>query len=140
MNLKGWNTMAAMTVVILGILLMAGCGKDTQRETLEAKVAELEARLEATEWTEEDAIGIVRQDLSKDPLSIMGPRGNFLPEVGDAARRASAITLLDRDEWWSAEYEPENFRWRVEAGDGSLWFAFYAYPRTTSVEFGERGP
>ena len=106
-----WHILAAVAVLML---LMVGCGKDTQREALETKVAKLEARLAATEWTEEEAISVVKQELSKDPASLLRFRGRDLALFYRS--ESTARYLLQSSVPWSAYYEPSSFRWRVEGG------------------------
>jgi hypothetical protein len=128
-------------------------------EVLARRVAELEARLDALRWTKQDAIVVVRSELwqrARDCYAItklggecpgsMDPvlkayhvgAGNFMPEFSVIAWKVMAKFFLERGEW-SATYEPESFRWRVESTfDGDTWgvrtAAFLVYEKTGLVE------
>lgn len=106
---------------------------------MQTKVAELETRLEATEWTEEEAISVVKQELSDDPVRLFKSvfRGRDLG--GFNRSESTANYLLQSSVPWSAYYESSSIRWRVEGGFPSdAQYVFFAYPKTSRVEFGER--
>jgi hypothetical protein len=163
MNLKPWHTWAVVVLaVIMTVGCSAAAapaveesgpapaweavGADGPVEALEARVEELEARLEALRWTEEEAIAVVQREI-KDKLVACESVGLDLNECyfrEDPVLWATpggftiyvVKAMLQEDNWdkWSAKYEPDFYRWRVEASMQDVQpLVFHAYEKTGLV-------
>jgi len=159
------------TLVAVAILLVVGCGTtaapqptlsdDPQVDAQAQRIDELEARLDALQWTEQDAIAVVQSKLRERLVACSGAGGCTLPGSprsfggfeSDGSRTDPALKVvpslsgigwnivgrfaLDRGEW-SAIHEPSALRWRVESvirfPDNEVQIGFYAYEKTGLVE------
>jgi hypothetical protein len=127
----------------------------------EARGADLEARLDDLRWTEAEAIAVVQAKVRErlavcdaqshnDREGLLGTR-TFGPGVGvcyfreDPVMWATPEGFLGRSlvkvmlehqyqDRWSAKYEPDSYRWRVEAsGQDVQPLVFHAYEKTGLV-------
>ncbi len=162
------------TLVVVMVLLAVGCGASAapvdessvlgdkpQEDTQAQRIEELEARLDALLWTEQDAIAVVQSKLRERLVACSGEGGCVLPGSprsfggfeSDGSRTDPALKAvpslsgigwnivgrfaLDRGEW-SAIHEPSALRWRVESvirfPDNEVQIGFYAYEKTGLVE------
>jgi len=169
MILKTWQTLVAVVTILL-----VGCGAsaaptedssvigDNPQVVAQAqRIDELEARLDALQWTEQDAIAVVQSKLREHLVACSGEGGCTLPgsprsfggfesdgsatdPVLQAVPSLSGIGwnivgrfALDRGEW-AAIHEPSALRWRVESvirfPDNVVQIGFYAYEKTGLVE------
>ncbi len=160
--------------VAVMVLLMAGCGaaaapvdgptgpdESIAPDTQAQRIYELEARLDALLWTEQDAIAVVQSKLRERLVACSGEGGCGLPDSprsfggfeSDVSRKDPALKAvpslsgigwniigrfaLDRGEW-AAIHEPSALRWRVESiisfPDNVVQIGFYAYEKTGLVE------
>jgi hypothetical protein len=129
-HLQGRFTIKALLAVILVILI--GCSGAAQAE-----------------WTEQEAIAVVQYKLSErleaceirnciasqDPVLIaLGIKGRPRPSFGVNLGFYTAKVLLEQGDW-TAVYEPDSLRWRVQVIGSELKpLIFYAYERTSLVQ------
>ena len=122
------------------------------------RIDELEARLDALRWTEQDAIAVVQSKLRERLVACSGEGGCTSPGSprtfeSDGSRTDPALKAvpspsgigwniigrfaLDQGEW-AAIREPSALRWRVESvirfPDTVVQIGFYAYEKTGLVE------
>jgi len=167
MKLKTWHALAVV------VLLAVGCGVAAPEEDSSVlsdnpqvvgqaqRIDELEARLDALLWTEQDAIAVVQSKLRERLVACSVEGGCALPgsprsfggfeSDGSAADPAlKAVPSLSGKGWniigrfaldrgdWSAIHEPSALRWRVESiipfPDNVVSIGFYAYEKTGLVE------
>lgn len=164
MKLKVWH-------ILVVVLLVVGCGgatapqptqsDDPQVDPQAQRIDELEARLDARQWTEQDAIAVVQSKLRERLVACSGEGGCTLPgsprsfggfesdgsETEPALKAVPSLSgvgwnivgrfALDRGEW-AAINEPSALRWRVESvirfPDNVVQIGFYAYEKTGLVE------
>ena len=142
------------TLVAVVVLLVVGCSASAA-----PRIDELEARLGALQWTEQDAIAIVKSKLRERLVACGGEAGCVLPGGPRTVIRLSGtrsdpvLTALPAlpaygrllvGGWtlkygeWSAVHEPLTLRWQVESliwvEDSAVKVYFYAYEKTGLVE------
>ncbi len=168
MKLKTWQTLAVVALLVVGCGAAAApvdessvLGDKPQVDTQAQRIKELEARLDALLWTEQDAIAVVQSKLRERLVACSGEGGCVLPGSprsfggfeSDGSRTDPPLKAvpslsgigwnivgrfaLDRGEW-SAIHEPSALRWRVESvirfPDNEVQIGFYAYEKTGLVE------
>lgn len=113
---------------------LGGAGEPTRSDNHQVdsqaqRIEELEARLDALQWTEQDAIAMVKAQL-RERL-----KGRLTADWIEAAiLRGRTKPLLERGRW-TAIHRPESHRWLVLViTEGGISDTFHAYEKTGLVE------
>ena len=162
MNLKPWHTWAVVLAVIMTVGCSAAAapaveqsgpapaweavGADGPVEALEARVEELEARLEGLRGTEEEAIAVVQYRVwarvwdcdahsrHEDARGCYPRQDSILQVTPEGFLGPYLVKVMLQQGEWSAKYEPDSYRWRIEAsGQDVQPLVFHAYEKTGLV-------
>ncbi len=168
MKLNAWWIPAVVVLLAVGCGAPAApvedssvLGDNPQVASQAQRIDELEARLDALQWTEQDAIAVVQSSLRErlvacsveggcalpgSPRSFGGfesdgsatdPALKAVPSLSGIGWNIVGRFALDRGEW-AAIHEPSALRWRVESvirfPDNVVQIGFYAYEKTGLVE------